>query len=113
VADLFAAAQSHFPGESLRLALDRDLVVSLECGPCRSHERVMKPLPRVGVSRAACPRCGEIMRPEIVHVIEADSALSRERLAAVGIPSYDIVRVEGSSSQKTFLLAGDRQTALG
>jgi adenylyltransferase/sulfurtransferase len=108
-ADLFAAARSVAPNESLRLSLDRDLVLSLECERCRSNERVMKPLPRVGANRAACARCGEMVRPQIVHAIEADSALSRERLATLGIPPYDIVRVESSKGQHTFLLAGDRQ----
>ena len=41
-------------------------------------------------------------------MIEAGTPLAKEKLAALGIPPYDIVRVVATSSKEVFLLAGDR-----
>ena len=72
---LFAAASEHFPepvsSDSLHLALDRDLVVALECAPCGHQQTVMQPLDKVGVSQAACPQCEQTMKPKLQHVVEA------------------------------------------
>ena len=59
-------------------------------------------------AEAACPRCREHGRPELVSAVEEDSPLSGRTLAAIGVPAYDIVRVEGTSGCQFFLLAGDR-----
>ncbi len=113
-ADLFGAVRQQFPGEGqLRLLLDRDLVVYLECAACDYRQRVMKPLHLVGMSQAGCPGCGETARPEIQHNISSDSELARETLASLGVPPYDIVRVANREEEKTFLLASDRDSTMG
>jgi hypothetical protein len=88
--------------------LDRDLVVAVECDRCRTTQRVMQPLTRVTSDAAVCPACGEGMRPALVQAVAADGVLAGERLAALGIPPYDIVRVAGASQERAFLLAADR-----
>jgi adenylyltransferase/sulfurtransferase len=108
-ADLFSEARQHLGTHDLQLSLDRDLVVSLACGRCGVQERVLQPLSLVGISRAICPQCGELSRPEIVHAVEADSVLANESLTSLGIPAYDIVRVISRETESVFLLAGDRQ----
>jgi adenylyltransferase/sulfurtransferase len=91
----------------LTLALERDLVVSIECPRCGWHSEVMRPRTRVAMSEAVCPRCQEPGRPEIVSVVEEDSPLSSLALAKLGIPPYDIVRVDGEERSGFFLLAED------
>ena len=105
---LLSAAASHFNHDSrLSLSLDRDLVVSIDCD-CGHSRQVMKPQPAVGAADAKCQKCGEDARPRLVHSIETDSSLTRNPLAALGIPPYDIVRVTDDQREQVFLLAGDR-----
>jgi len=107
VADLLAAARHELEGP-LSLALDRELVVSVHCPRCDWREEIMRPRTKVRQAEAACPNCRELGRPELISAVDEDSPLSGRTLAAVGVPAYDIVRVDGSSGCRFFLLAGDR-----
>ena len=107
--DLFAAAAEHFDrGADLSLELDRDLVVSIDCAACDCSLPVMRPLQLVGMKEATCTSCQQTARPRLMHVIGADSDLVGEKLASLGVPSYDIVRVTSSDQEQVFLLDGDR-----
>jgi adenylyltransferase/sulfurtransferase len=106
--DLFAAGATHFEGNRLlTLALDRDLVVGLEC-PAGHQRRVMKPQHLVAAREAKCPACGEDARPRLEHAIAAGSPLAGEKLASLGIPPYDIVRLTDGEREHVFLMEGDR-----
>ena len=120
--ELFAVAAAHFgiPTRSvsegspphLTLALDRDLVVSLDCA-CGNSRRVMQPQQLVGASDAKCPACGQTAKPRLEHSIDAGTPLAAEKLSALGIPPYDIVRVGDDQKEAVFVLGGDREAALG
>lgn len=106
--ELFAAAAPHFGGKKqLTLALDRDLVVSLDCA-CGNKRPVLKPQQLVGADDAKCPKCGQLAKPDLEHSIDAGSPLAKEKLSSLDIPPYDIVRVGDDQSEQVFLLAGDR-----
>ncbi len=107
VADLLAIAGKELEGP-LSLALDRELVVSVHCPRCDWREEIMRPRTKVRQAEAACPNCCEPGRPELISAVDEDSPLTNRTLAAVGVPAYDIVRVDGSSGSQFFLLAGDR-----
>jgi adenylyltransferase/sulfurtransferase len=107
VSSLFEKARPTLDGQ-LSLALERDLVVSIECPRCGWRAEVLRPRTSVRQAEAICPTCREPGRPEIVHAIEEDSPLARLPLARVGVPSYDIVRIDGESESGFFLLAADR-----
>lgn len=109
--ELFAAAKSHFQGDQpLTLQLDRDLVVALHCN-CGTTRQIMRPQQLVAANEALCPNCGESSQPEMIHSIEQASSLAEQKLAALGIPAYDMVRVTSGSEQQVFLLASDQITA--
>jgi adenylyltransferase/sulfurtransferase len=112
-ADLFAHLRSRGRDGAARLLLDRDLVLSLSCDSCGSVQSVMRSLPRVGVRRMTCPECGEMVRPEICHFVAADSPLAACTLSTLGVPAYDIVRVEDEDGQHAFLLSADRPAVMG
>jgi adenylyltransferase/sulfurtransferase len=95
-------------GGPLRLALDRELVVAVDCPRCGWRGELMRPRVKVRASEAGCPNCGEPARPEIVSAVEEGSPLAEEPLSRVGIPPYDIVRVDGPAEPGFFLLAADR-----
>ena len=110
--ELFAAAESHFGGKKqLTLALDRDLVVSLDC-TCGNKRSVLKPQQLVGANDAKCPKCGQLAKPDLEHSIDAGSALAKEKLSSLGIPPYDIVRIGDDQQEQVFLLAGDREQVM-
>jgi adenylyltransferase/sulfurtransferase len=107
-AELFAAARNHLPVDGeLELQLERDLVVALE-GTDGSRKPVMKPLQEVGLDEAKDAATGEMLRPVLEHRIVEGSELAERRLADLGIPPYEIVRLTGDSQEAFFLLGGDR-----
>ena len=112
VASLFAEAAKTIEGP-LTLALDRDLVTTIDCPRCDRKAEVYRPRTKVGMSEATCPNCGEPGRPIVINAIEAESPLASLPLAKVGIPPYDIVRVDGPEASGFYLLAGDRAASLG
>jgi len=108
VSELFEFARQRLQGP-LRLVLDRELVIGLDCPRCRWNSEVMTPRAKVKASLAICPECREPARPEFASDVEEDSPLAPEPLSRVGIPPYDIVRIDGATASGFFLLAGDRQ----
>ncbi|MBX6313520.1 MAG: ThiF family adenylyltransferase [Isosphaeraceae bacterium] len=112
VLELFQVARAALRGP-LTLALDRDLVTSLDCPRCGWSAEVMRPRTKVRQSEAICPTCREPARPEMVSAIEEGSPLVSRPLAALGIPPYDMVRVDGADGSGFFLLAADRAAAFG
>ncbi|MFV1964726.1 MAG: ThiF family adenylyltransferase [Pirellulaceae bacterium] len=115
VRELFAAVRqcTHIANGPMRLQLDRDLVVSIDCPKCETSRRIMRPRSAVAMDEALCKGCGQLAKPIFIHRIEEDSAFGSERLSDVGIPPYDILRVDTPKGESTFLLAEDRESAMG
>jgi molybdopterin/thiamine biosynthesis adenylyltransferase len=106
--ELFEAVRSHLPGR-LHLVLDRELVVAIECARCDWRSEVMRPRVKVKSADAQCPNCREPARPVFESGVDQDSALAAQPLSRLGIPPYDIVRVDGESESGFFLLTADRE----
>lgn len=107
-ADLFRAVGNSIDvDEAMTLALDRDLVVSIDCANCETKASIMKPLQLVGMDKATCPECSETAKPQLQHSIASDSPLASETLAQLGVAPYDIVRVETSGGEQVVLLNSD------
>ena len=107
VAELFAAARPHVEGP-LQLVLDRELVVAIDCPRCGWRDEVMRPRVKVRRRRGGLP---ELPRAGPARVRERRggiSPLAAQPLSRVGVPPYDIVRVDGAAGSGFFLLAGDR-----
>lgn len=108
--ELFAALRSSSP--DICLLLDRDLVLHFACEECRTSRDVLRPVGTVRQADAICPQCGRASRPHMQHRIDPESSYLDLTLADLGIPPYDIVRVQvGSeelgSEEYGVLLAGD------
>ncbi len=91
----------------LRLVLDRDLVKGFRCEKCESWRDVLRPVQTVMNSEAICSKCGEVNRPELCHVVETGSELASRTLQQLGVPAYDILRVQSESEEWQILLGGD------
>jgi len=94
------------------LHLDRDLLVSLECPGCGVTKEVMKPLARSAQKEGICPNCGGVMKTTIVHEVEKGGALARRTLLEVGVPPFDVVKVQTARSGVYARLAKDRSEAV-
>jgi len=106
--ELFATARVYFDhARELAISLDRDLVVSLDCA-CGHSRPAMKAQQSVNAADAICPECGKEARPRLEHSIAERSPLAKEKLASLGIPPFDIVRLADDKGEKVFLLAKDR-----
>ncbi len=104
---LFAACREPLNGP-LTLSLDRDLVVRVDCPRCGWHAQILRPRTRVAMADAVCPTCQEPGRPEFLSAIEEGSDVADLPLSSLGVPQYDIVRVDGTEQSEFFLLAADR-----
>ena len=109
--ELFALAGETL-GHPLTLALDRDLVTTVECPRCGWTSDVYRPRTKVKMSEAECPNCHEGGRPEMVGAVEEGTPLAGRTLAGLGIPLYDIVKVDGPEGTGFFLLGADRAAAM-
>ena len=111
--ELFNQARTTLGAGELTLTLDRDVVSHLECPRCGWSTEVFRPRSQMSMSEAVCPTCQAPARPIMISAIASDSTLADRPLAALGIPAYDIIRVDGANASAVFLLAGDRDQALG
>jgi len=98
--------------EGASLLLERDLLVSLACPPCGTRKPILRPLILVSQKEGMCPKCGQAMRPEIVHEIDAASPLAAEPLRNLGVPPFDIVKVKSPKGMAFARLEEDRAAAL-
>ncbi len=94
VSELFAKARPKLEGP-LELVLDRELVVSIECPRCSWRTEVLRPRVTVKSAEAICPNCQQPARPNFASSVDESSPLVSLPLSRVGIPPYDIVRVDG------------------
>ncbi len=99
--ELFERVREHLEG-SLSLHLERDLVASIACPRCGWTKEVFQPRSKVRQSDAVCPACRQAAVPETLSAIEETSPLLDRPLAALGIPAYDIVRVDGGEGSGFF-----------
>lgn len=104
---LFDHARPHLQGP-LSLHLERDLVASLHCPACGWSKDVFQPRSKVRQSDALCPNCRQTAIPDTLSSIDDTSLLLNRPLAALGIPPYDILRVDAADASAFFLLNGDR-----
>jgi molybdopterin-synthase adenylyltransferase len=94
----------------VKLHLDRDLLTGLVCG-CGKRKDVMRPLALVTLRTGTC-ECGQVMKPSIVHTVEKGTPLARRRLRELGVPAYDVVKVETPTSGLYVRLGKDREPVL-
>jgi adenylyltransferase/sulfurtransferase len=95
----------------VKLHLDRELVTELACGACGAKREVMRALAAVSQRDAVCG-CGKAMKPAMTHAAERGGPLAGRALREVGVPPYDVVKVETATSGLYARLAKDRGAAL-
>jgi len=108
VAELFQAIADENEQNPTRLVLDRDFLVNLVCRTCDRQVEINQPRCVVDSSRGICSKCDLPMAPETISSIEPNSPLFTRKLSELGVPDYDIVKVETDDDTSFVVLAGDR-----
>jgi adenylyltransferase/sulfurtransferase len=99
-------------GKDAIIELDQELILSLDCPQCGTHEDVLRPMSLVGFKAAHCPSCGLLREIEMNHSITGEEPYSHLSLAAVGVPALHVVRAFNSSEYKFYELTGDLTNTL-
>lgn len=79
--------------DNARLILDRDFLIRLNCRTCETHKPIDRPLCLVGSSEGVCESCQQPLQPETISEIALDSELAARKLADLGIPDWDIIKL--------------------
>ncbi len=106
-AELFHVAHQFVSGE-LRLLLDRELVTAIEWPQSERRIEVMRPRNKVSQLEAIHPETGNQGTPVMVSEVEESAAIAQRTLAELGIPPYDVLRIEGIEGTAFLKLAADR-----
>jgi len=99
-------------GPDAVIELDQELVLSLICPQCGTHEEILEPISSVGFNRAHCPACGLLRETELSHTITGEENFLTRTLASLGVPALHIVRAFNASEYRFYELSGDLEDAL-
>lgn len=90
--------------EHLRLVLDRDFVTTARCFGCDASVEVDRTRPKVAAELAVCKKCQQPMVVEMVHEVDEGTRNSELSLATLGVPLFDIVKIESELERRYVLL---------
>jgi adenylyltransferase/sulfurtransferase len=100
-----ASAQTGGPAE---LRLGCDLVLGLDCPRCARATRWDRPLRSpIPAERAACPDCGELAEPVLLHRVTAADPWADWPLERLGAPALDVFEVRTAAGPRWYELTGD------
>lgn len=99
-------------GPDAVIELDQELVLSLRCPQCGTHEEVLEPISDVGFNRAHCPACGLLRETELSHTITGEETFLSRTLGSLGVPALHIVRAFNASEYRFYELNADLPEAL-
>ncbi len=99
-------------GPDAIIELDQELILSLNCSNCKTHEEVLEPISQVGFKRAHCPTCGVLRETEMTHTITGKENFLNKSLAMMGVPSLHILRAFNSKEFRFYEMTGDLSDAL-
>ncbi len=111
VDELLQQALTDGATDDAALALDRDWVATLHCKNCALTTPVERTLTLVRLSDATCEQCGQTMQPQMTHRVATGSPWSSRTLRELGVPDFDIVKIDSSAGTSYYQLtptAGDQ-----
>jgi adenylyltransferase/sulfurtransferase len=111
LADLARIVKADLGPETV-IELDQELILSLTCPQCGTHEDILKPMSLVGFKAAHCPTCGILREIEMTHTITGQEPFARMSLAAAGIPPLHVIRAFNAAEYKFYELTGDLPNTL-
>jgi len=99
-------------GPETVIELDQELILSLDCPQCGTHEDVLHPMSQVSFQSAHCPTCGILREIAMTHAITGKEPYAHLSLASAGIPPLHIIRAFNAMEYKFYELTGDLKDTL-
>lgn len=99
-------------GPEAVVELDQELITLLACPVCKTHDEVLKPLPKVTFEAAHCPQCGTLREATMTHEITGKENFLHKTLSSVGVPPLHILRARNAAEYRFYELSGDLPSAL-
>ncbi len=112
VEQLFDSVRQHSGTEPQRVILDRDFLMGFKCITCDRAFQVNRPRALVSADEGMCRECEMPMQSETTFDIAVGSNLVARQMNEIGIPAYDIVKVETENGLTFALLDADRQAVV-
>jgi adenylyltransferase/sulfurtransferase len=100
-------------GPEACVEFDREICTGLTCARCNETEPLFTSLGKVSEALGRCPKCGEMRDPQLTHALYGDELYLDKTLAELGLPPYDIITGREGLTMKHWVLAKDRDAALG
>ncbi len=100
-------------GDGTVVEFEREVCVGLRCADCGTYEQRFGALSRITEEEARCDGCGNVRDPELTHALYGHEEYLDRPLAQLGLPPYDVVTFRNGVEMRHFLLAEDRELAMG
>jgi adenylyltransferase/sulfurtransferase len=100
-------------GDKAQVEFERELCTHLRCARCNETIDFFDSLGKVTIAAATCGKCQEVCDPVLTHKLDGSEDYLDRTLGELGLPPYDIITGRAGMTMKHFLLAADRQLALG
>ena len=97
-----------FDEQKFSLLMDRDFLVGFECRSCNVDLAINLPRCQVSAKQSLCEECGQAMQQHSVCEVESASDLKDRKLAELGVPKYDVVKVSDGVVEFFVQLDADR-----
>lgn len=101
------------PDDAVTLHLDRDLVTRLYDPTTGYEKEALGAIGRMTLEDARHPETEEVLQVDSTNNLGKGEGFEERTLAELGVPTLDILRVQVGDAMHFYLLAGDRETALG
>jgi len=111
-AEALEMARSEVSAEAV-VEFHRELCTRLYCPKCDQYEDYFRSLGKLSAKEAECPHCETMREPDLTHSLNGTEDYLDKTLAELGLPPYDIITGRAGWDMKHFLIAGDREAALG
>jgi molybdopterin/thiamine biosynthesis adenylyltransferase len=100
-------------GDGAIVEFEREVCVGLRCHDCGTYQQRFAALSRITQEQARCESCGNVRDPELIHALYGHEEYLDMPLVALGLPPYDVVTFRNEMEMRHFLLADDRELAMG
>ena len=96
--------------DRLTLLLDRDFVTEMRCNKCDTSKKISQVRSRVDAKLGVCEGCDQLMAARMIHEVDDGTDLAGLSLKTLGVPDYDIVKIDSVESRQFVLLNPERES---
>lgn len=111
--ELWQRAVADLGTDKVTLEFSRDVIHKLVCQHCSEEEELFAPAGSVSYGAGPCPNCGQMRVVHAIHSFDGTEPFGARKLNEIGLPPFDIFTARSLSREVGYMIAGDREIALG